>query len=78
MEWTDGPVYDGDGGVLLHKEEGDGDAHDVGAADHHGLLPLDDAAGALDQLDAALRRAGRMVGERLEVERAGGAVRAVL
>lgn len=49
-------VRDGDRGVALHQQQGDGDAHHVGATDDHGLLALDRHTAAVQQLNAALER----------------------
>ena len=50
-------VRDGDCGVALHEQQRHGDAHDVAAAQYHCVLALDGHARAVQQLDAALRRA---------------------
>mmetsp|Transcript_9465 Transcript_9465/g.20743 ORF Transcript_9465/g.20743 Transcript_9465/m.20743 type:complete len:389 (-) Transcript_9465:6-1172(-) len=51
-------VRDGDRGVSLHQQQGHGDAHDVGATQHHRVGALYCHTVPVQQLDAALGRAG--------------------
>lgn len=55
-------VADGDGGVLGQQQQRGGLAHDVGAADDHGIFTGDLGAGGLDHADAACRGAGQIAG----------------
>mmetsp|Transcript_9467 Transcript_9467/g.19601 ORF Transcript_9467/g.19601 Transcript_9467/m.19601 type:complete len:394 (-) Transcript_9467:24-1205(-) len=64
-------VHDGDSGVALQEQHGGGHAHDVGAPQHHRVLPLHRHPAAVQQLDAPLGRAGHE--ERLAALHAKGA-----
>ena len=55
-------MADGDGGVLGQQQQRGGLAHDVGAADDHGIFTGDLGAGGLDHADAACRGAGQIAG----------------
>mmetsp|Transcript_4723 Transcript_4723/g.13361 ORF Transcript_4723/g.13361 Transcript_4723/m.13361 type:complete len:220 (+) Transcript_4723:1643-2302(+) len=58
---------DGDGGIAMHEEHGDGKADEVGPADDHGVLALEVDATAVQKLDASLRSAGNVEGNRGKV-----------
>ncbi len=51
-------VADGDRGILVEQQHGNGFPHDVAAAHHHRVLPLYGNAAALQDLNAACRGAG--------------------
>ena len=57
----------GHGGVLAHEQQGHGFAHDVAAAHDHGVGAVQVHAGAVKQLDAAVRGAGQEHAGRLDV-----------